>query len=279
MLDSFCQPKTLLSGKHVLNLASKAEGERIKRAEREARKKHAENIAKVSGEPLQEINQTLSECGMIRGINENNTLHQSHIRNCLWREESEIKAFKDKMIEAILRKGGTKPREIADYRTNQLEKTIEILADAKKKSAQERQQAENEAKENARKEEERLKKEKAKQEELKQKREIFIAEITAALNQEPQLTNSELNRLLADIQARRHDKKTAQKVKENLNKAQEQETEKSYQENKAEAENLKKEKATENPQKYSEEAKQKIEKKLKNNEIKEDELNQENQTE
>ncbi|CAI2197265.1 1047_t:CDS:2, partial [Funneliformis geosporum] len=64
-----------------------------------------------------------------------------------------------------------------------------------------------------------------------------------------QITNFQA-RILADIQARRHDKKTAQK---------------SYQENQAEAENLKKEKAAENPSEYSEEAKQKIEKKLKNN--------------
>ena len=42
----------------------------------------------------------------VRGVNENNTLHQRHIQNCLWRETNEIKIFKDKVIEAILRKGG-----------------------------------------------------------------------------------------------------------------------------------------------------------------------------
>ncbi|CAG8702095.1 7927_t:CDS:1, partial [Ambispora leptoticha] len=45
------------------------------------------------------------------GNAENNKLHAKHINNCLWREESEIKAFKDKMIEAILSKGGAKFKE------------------------------------------------------------------------------------------------------------------------------------------------------------------------
>jgi hypothetical protein len=35
------------------------------------------------------------------GHPDNNTLHQHHIQKCLWREASEIKAFKDKMLTAI----------------------------------------------------------------------------------------------------------------------------------------------------------------------------------
>ncbi|CAG8534986.1 11108_t:CDS:2 [Diversispora eburnea] len=116
--------------------------------------------------------------------------------------------------------------------------------------------------------EEGNKKKQARQQELNQKRDNFIIEITTALNQEPQLINSDLNRLLADIQARQKDKKTAQ-----------EEAEKGYQGNKEEVENLKKEKASENPQEYSEEAKKRIEAKLKDNKIEENELNQENRQE
>jgi hypothetical protein len=225
----------------------------------------------------------------------------------------------------------TNRKQIADYQKEQLEKDIENLIAAKNKSNEERQQAEEETKKKAQREEERLKKEReekeaeekkkqaeeqAQQQELNQKRTEFITEITAALNQEPQLTNNDLSpqyqnweeqisqltdfqqinnfqdRILADIQARRKDKKTAQEVKENLHKAQtgtkeekeqawkdleKQETEKGYNDNKEEVEKLKKEKANENPQEYSEEAKKRIEEKLKENGIKEDELSQENQ--
>jgi len=86
--------------------------------------------------------------------------------------------------------------------------------------------------------------EQAKQQELSQKKDKSISEITTALNQEPQLTNNDLSpqyqnweaqinqltdiqqitnlqdRILADIQTCRQDKKTAEEVKENLKKAQ-----------------------------------------------------------
>ncbi|CAG8631244.1 12643_t:CDS:1, partial [Ambispora gerdemannii] len=106
---------------------------------------------------------------------------------------------------------------------------------------------EGERKQKEKKEAEEKKKqatEQAKQQELNQKRDNFITEITTALNQEPKLTDNELSsqyqnwpqqingltdiqqitnlqaRLLADIQARRQDKKSAQEVKEDLKKAQ-----------------------------------------------------------
>jgi len=179
-------------------------------------------------------------------------------------------------------------------------------AEAKKK--QEQQEAKKRAEE----------KEKAKQQELFQKRSESITKIAIALDSEFPLTDSELSsqyqnwkeqinqltdiqkianlqdRLLADIQARQKDKKSAQEVKENLNKTQtgteeekkqawenleKQETQKGYQENEEEIKKLKKEKATENPQKYSEETKRTIEEKLKSNEVKEEELSAENKKE
>ncbi|CAJ0855925.1 17299_t:CDS:2 [Entrophospora sp. SA101] len=72
-----------------------------------------------------------------------------------------------------------------------------------------------------------------------------------------QITNLQ-DRILADIQA------------------QKQETEKGYNDNKEEVEKLKKDKATENPQEYGQEAKKRIAEKLKDNGIKEDELDEEN---
>jgi len=105
-------------------------------------------------------------------------------------------------------------------------------AEAKKK--QEQQEAKKRAEE----------KEKAKQQELFQKRSESITKIAIALDSEFPLTDSELSsqyqnwkeqinqltdiqkianlqdRLLADIQARQKDKKSAQEVKENLNKTQ-----------------------------------------------------------
>nr|CAG8443348.1 13411_t:CDS:10 [Entrophospora candida] len=56
--------------------------------------------------------------------------------------------------------------------------------------------------------------------ELNQQRDKVVTEITTALNQEPSLTNNELNRILADIQARQKDKEKTQKAKTSLNKAQ-----------------------------------------------------------
>jgi hypothetical protein len=197
--------------------------------------------------------------------------------------------------------------------------------ETKKKAQQEeerlkKEREEKEAEEKKKREQETKKQaeEQAKQQKLNQKRTKFITEITTALNHEPQLTNDDLSpqyqnweeqinqltdiqqitnlqdRLLADIQARRQDKKTAQEVKENLHKAQtgtkeekeeawknleKQETEKGYNDNKEEVEKLKKEKANENPQEYSEEAKKRIEEKLRINGIKENELSNENQQE
>jgi hypothetical protein len=58
-----------------------------------------------------------------------------------------------------------------------------------------------------------------------------------------------------------------------------QETEKGYNDNKEEIEKLKKQKATENPQEYGNEAQQRIAEKLKNNGVKEEELSDENQKE
>ncbi|CAG8758221.1 6872_t:CDS:2, partial [Ambispora leptoticha] len=101
--------------------------------------------------------------------------------------------------------------------------------------------------------------EQAKQQELAQKRGQAITQITTALSQEPPLSNHELNRILADIQARRHDKITAQ---EN---------------NQEQINNLKKEKAIADPHKYRQEAKTKIEQKLQNNGIKTEDLSPENQ--
>ena len=161
--------------------------------------------------------------------------------------------------------------------------------------------------------------EQAKQQELSQQKHKSITEITSALNQEPfSLKNNELSsqyqnweaqinqltdiqkitnlqdRILADIQVCRKDKKSFQEVKENLNKAQtgneeeknqawenleKQETEKGYKDNKEKVEKLKREKATENLAKYNEETKVKIEQKLKNSGIKEEELNKENNEE
>ncbi|CAI2200156.1 6425_t:CDS:2, partial [Funneliformis geosporum] len=165
------------------------------------------------------------------------------------------------------------PDRIAKYYETHLKKFIREIAQKAQKQGVKKKETE---------EKEKATKEQAKQQALKQKIEQVIAKINSALNQEPKLTNNELSpeyqnwesqinqitdiqqitnfqaRILADIRARRHDKKTTQK-----------ETEKSYQENKAEAENLKKEKAAENPQEYSKEAKQKIEKKLKNHGVKE----------
>ena len=62
-LSFFCRPKRRFQSEFVLNIEER-EGENIARAEEEARKKHEDNIAKVSAEALQEINQTLAEYGM-----------------------------------------------------------------------------------------------------------------------------------------------------------------------------------------------------------------------
>jgi hypothetical protein len=180
-----------------------------------------------------------------------------------------------------------------------------------------KEQAEKEKKEAAekKKQAEETKKQ-TEEQELAQKRGQFIMEITTTLRQEPPLTNNELSpqyqnweeqinqltnpqqftnlqdRLLADIQARRQDKKTAQEVKENLQKAQsgtpeeqqqafdnleKQETEKGYQDNQDQINNLKKDQATKNPQEYGEKSQKRITEKLKDNRVKEDELDKENQ--
>ncbi|CAI2192293.1 3866_t:CDS:2 [Funneliformis geosporum] len=157
--------------------------------------------------------------------------------------------YKNQVIREIIQKAQKQGnrKEITNYQTDQLEKDIETLVEAKKKSTQERQQAEKKAKENARKEEERLKKEreereKKEAEEKKQKEKKETEEKDKAakeqakrqdeLSPEYQNWESQINqitdiqqithlqdRILADIKARRKDKKIAQKVKENLNKA------------------------------------------------------------
>ncbi|CAG8734181.1 1162_t:CDS:2, partial [Ambispora leptoticha] len=163
----------------------------------------------------------------------------------------------------------------------------------------EREEREKKATEEKKKQDQKVKQqaeEQAKQQELAQKRDQAITQITTALSQESPLTNHELSpqyqnwesqinqltdlqkithlqdRILADIQARHHDKKVAQELEK-------QETEKGFQDNQAQINNLKKEKATADPHKYRQEAKTKIEQKLQANGIKVEDLSPENQQE
>ncbi|MCE8163322.1 MAG: hypothetical protein I3273_03240 [Candidatus Moeniiplasma glomeromycotorum] len=221
------------------------------------------------------------------------------------------------LATAKTKSGSERQKAENEAKENAQKEEERLKKEREDKHKQEEEERKRKAKNEA-EEKDKAAKERAKQQELKQQREKTITEINSALNQEPKLINSELSpeyqnweekinritdiqqitnfqdRLLADIQARRHDKKTAQEVKENLNKArtgtkeekeqawkdlEKLETEKSFQENQTEVESLKKEKAAENPSEYSQEAKQRIEKKLKNNQIKENELNSENQQE
>ncbi|CAI2183304.1 1151_t:CDS:2, partial [Funneliformis geosporum] len=123
------------------------------------------------------------------------------------------------------------------------------------------------------------------QQKLSQKKNKVITEINSALNQEPQLTNSELSpeyqnwesqiNQITDIQQITHlQDRILADIKAHL---EEQETEKGYNDNKEEIENLKKEKATNNPQEYGEEAKKRIADKLKSCGVNEEELSNENQ--
>jgi len=111
-----------------------------------------------------------------------------------------------------------------------------LKKEREEKEAEEKKKQESETKKQA--------EEQAKQQELTQKRVQSIAEINLALSQEPPLNNSELSpqyqnwetqinqltdlqklphlqdRILADIHARRQDKISTQKVKEDLHQAQ-----------------------------------------------------------
>jgi len=137
-----------------------------------------------------------------------------------------------------------------------------------------------------------------------------------ALHQEPSLSNSELSppyqnweeqinqltdlpkithlqdRILADIQARRQEKISTQKAKENIDKVktgtkeeqkqawqnlENQETEKGFQNNQEEINNLKKEQAQKDPQEYSQQAQQRIENKLRDNQVQIADLTRDNQ--
>ncbi|MCE8158965.1 MAG: hypothetical protein I3270_00570 [Candidatus Moeniiplasma glomeromycotorum] len=275
-------------------------------------------------EAIQEVIQEAQEQGISEAeLNTTCPNWQNTLRSLTNREK--ITEYFTNQLENVIQnlaaaknKSGSERQQAEDQARENAQKEEERL---KKEQENKRKQEAEERKQKGKKEaEEKQKaaKEQAKQQELNQQRDKFITQITIALNQEPPLTNSDLSsqyqnwetqvnqltdiqlitnfqeRLLADISARRQDKKTAQKVKENLNKVktgtkaekeqawkdlEKSETEKSFQENKVEVENLKKEKAAENPSEYSQEAKQRIEKKLKNNQIKENELNSENQQE
>jgi len=266
---------------------------------------------------------------MVKAIKEVETILRTREENKKKSEEdSELnQARKDAFgyIEKEMNEKGLKVEDLGEYSNYREEINSlgevwgirnfreEVLSFVSKST---RKKLNNEEAEERQKEAERQAREQTKQQELNQKRDKAIREITTALNQEPPLTNNQLNpqyqnweasiaqltdlqqitnlkdRILADIQARRKDKISSQKAKENLNKAQtgtpeekeqawenleKSETEKGYNENKTEIENLKKEKAAKNPQQYSQEAQQRIAKKLAENKVKEEELSEENQ--
>jgi len=130
----------------------------------------------------------------------------------------------------------------AKNKSNEERQKAETTAKEKAQQEEERLKKEQAEKEKQESEEKKQQEEQIKQKALNQQRNQVISEITQALHQEPPLTNSELSpqyqnweeqinqltdfqkmtslqdRVLADIQARRQDKISAQKTKENIDK-------------------------------------------------------------
>ncbi|CAG8532058.1 14532_t:CDS:10, partial [Cetraspora pellucida] len=245
--------------------------EELSNNEEEKRKEHKKRTYDARREALKQIIHALYEANInieceVKEVGnpENNVLYEP-----IEEGKKRFDDYKTSVIQKIINQANTQGINVTDYQTKQLEKDIERLVFIKNRRAEEHQKAEAEAREDARKEEERLKKEQeekekreaeekrkkeeleeqenkkraeeqAKQQELDQKRIEFVANITNALDQEPPFTNDELSP--------------------------------NYNDNKEEIENLKKAKAAENPQEYSEEVKKKVEEKLKSSGIKENEL-------